>query len=654
LAGTVPCAKKSTGGEIGMQGGATNEGRADFRAVFECSPLATVVLDFEGRVTMWNAAAERLFGWSAVEVMGRPPPYVPEELMESFLGAHRQAFEGGELSEVEVRRVRRDGAQLKVNVARAPLRDGAGAVYALVGILTDVTERARGEEKERRSQANFRALIERAPDAIVVHRGGHVLFVNPKMASMLGYERPQEMVGISVLSFVHPDFHDVVEKRIDSLRSVERSAPLEELFVRRDGTEVPVEVIGIAIDYDGAPAALAHARDLTERKHLEEQLRTADRLASVGRLAAAVGHEINNPLAYIIGNLDSAAKLVASPFAEGADEARARRVRALLAETREGAERVRQIVRDLRVFSRTDAEERAAVDLHAVLDSCLAMADNEIRHRARLVKSYGDVPLVVGSEARLGQVFLNLILNAAQAIPEAPNGREQLLTITTRASADAVDVAVTDTGVGIPRELLGRIFEPFFTTKPVGQGTGLGLSICHRLVTDLGGTIDVTSEVGHGTTVRVCLPIAPPTMERAVRSVPPPPPAAATKPESRVRHLLIVDDEPRVAQTIARLLDGHEVTIATSGRAAIAMLEKTPFDVILCDLMMRDVSGVDVYESVRASRPGLEKRIVFMTGGAFTPRASEFLESVDCPCIEKPFQIEDLLVLFDRVDPRPC
>jgi CheY-like chemotaxis protein len=308
---------------------------------------------------------------------------------------------------------------------------------------------------------------------------------------------------------------------------------------------------------------------------------------------------------------------------------------------------VRRIVRDLKVFSRPAADERAAVDVHRVLESCVNMAGNEIRHRARLERCFSpDVPLVLGDEARIGQVFLNLLVNAAQAIPAGKGDRAGEVRLVTRSeqSGTKVVVEVTDSGVGIPGELLSHVFDPFFTTKPVGGGSGLGLSISHSLVTGMGGTIEVESVVGRGTCVRVTLPAAPKGARARPTSVPPPAPPAATK-----KRILVVDDDARVARTVERLLEGHDVVVATSGREAIDVLRsKAPFDVVLCDLMMPDVGGEGVYRALKEMSPGAEQRVVFMSGGAFTPGATQFLAEVPNRCLEKPFQMDALLRAVDE------
>ncbi|HYO54950.1 hybrid sensor histidine kinase/response regulator [Archangium sp.] len=266
------------------------------------------------------------------------------------------------------------------------------------------------------------------------------------------------------------------------------------------------------------------------------------------------------------------------------------------------------------------------------------MAEHQLRLRARLVRNYEPVPPVSGNETRLGQVFLNLLLNATQALPEGAVMNNQV-TLTIRPHAEAwVAVEVADTGCGIPAGNLSRIFEPFFTTKPVGVGTGLGLSVCHGIVTGLGGQLQVESEPGRGSTFRVLLPVAGKTdasedsgEERARRSRQPEP-----------RRVLVIDDEPEVLDALARTIGPpHSVEKAGSGTRALEMLARNAdYDVLFCDLMMPDVTGMDLREAVAAKYPELLKRMIFMTAGGFTPRAVRFLEHLAPRCIEKPFDPE--------------
>jgi signal transduction histidine kinase len=253
---------------------------------------------------------------------------------------------------------------------------------------------------------------------------------------------------------------------------------------------------------------------LAELKEAQARLQIADRMASMGMLAAGVAHEINNPLAFVVANLDFAREdlraLRAGPPNQEQLEKRLDAISFALSEAQEGASRVRNIVLDLKTFSHPDAEFRGPVDLCRVVDSAVNLARGEIRDSAEIVRRFHPVPPVVGNEARLSQLFLNLVVNAAQAIlgrDVAPAKHEIRLTIE-RAADGRVMAEIADTGVGIPPEHLARIFDPFFTTKPIGMGTGLGLSICHGIARSLGGDITVASTVGAGSAFRVWLPVA--------------------------------------------------------------------------------------------------------------------------------------------------
>jgi signal transduction histidine kinase len=409
---------------------------------------------------------------------------------------------------------------------------------------------------------------------------------------------------------------------------------------------------------------LREAAIRAERRKIQEQLLISDRMASVGTLAAGVAHEINNPLAVVLGNLQSMSKDV-QQLARGleslqdsagtASTARIARLQSTAAalsdalrDADEAGERVRTIVRDLRVFSRSEGEIREAVDVHGVLESSLRMARNEIRHRATVVRHFGDVPRVYANEARLGQVLLNVIVNAAQAIPEG-KANENTITIATRRLAEMVAVEITDTGGGIAPDILPRIFDVFYTTKAIGVGTGLGLAICHRIVTAMNGRIEAESRLGSGTTIRVVLPRARTGRTLGVPILPSP----LDEPPPQ-RSVLAIEDEPAVGRTIQRLLIPHRVTVVTRAREALARIGAGErFDVILCDVMMPEMTGIDFHAQLRETRPDLADQVIFLSGGAFTPRAREFFARVPNPRVDKPIDAAKLRGLVEGA-PEPA
>ena len=524
----------------------------------------------------------------------------------------------------ETRYRRKDGSTFPVEVSvRVARVDGRRLFF---GIARDLTERRRDEQALRESEARFRATFDGAGVGIaLLDAEGRIREANPALRAITGSTeealRGRELAEMAALE---PE----TQRGIRSLLSGERDVLETPCRCRRpDGTDV--DVMLRARSERGASGrterVVVLVEDVSERKRLEAQLLLADRLASVGTLAAGVAHEINNPLAFVLANLDFSLERLRERG--GAEE-----VLRALEDAREGGSRVREIVRDLRTFARARGEARVQVDVLRTVQSSVNLALPEIRRRARLELDLAEVPPVLGAEHRLGQVFLNLLVNAAQAIPEGAVARNRIR-VATRAESDRVLVEVTDTGAGIPAEILPRIFDPFFTTKPVGVGTGLGLAIVHAIVTDLAGEVRVRSAQGQGTTFEVDLPAAPaPSRSRGDQ-----PPAPA---QVRIGRILVVDDEPLVARAVARVLSPpHEVVAAGSGPDALARIEggDRGFDLVLCDLMMPGMSGMDLHERLRAVAPELARRVVFLTGGASHPDARAFLDRARRPFVEKPF-----------------
>lgn len=517
----------------------------------------------------------------------------------------------------------------------------------------------------RRDISDTEDFFEMSLDCLcVAGLDGYLKRVNPSWTRTLGWTAAELMAVLSV-DFVHPDDRERTLSARLKLGAGSDMGPLVNRYRCRDGSYRWFEWRSVGHGERGL--VYAAARDVTEQTLAEEQLRQAqeresqlqrqltfaDRLASVGTLAGGVAHEINNPLASVMANV---ALIIESLDVAPLDVAE---LRAMALDCKEGAERIRTIVRGVMTFSRSEEERRAVMDLRPVLELAVDMTSNEIRHRARLVKAYGETPSVVADEARLGQVFINLLLNAAQAIPEGDTGTNEItLTTSTDPEGRAV-VEVRDTGAGVPAHVIGRVFDPFFTTKAVGVGTGLGLSISHGIVAGLGGTISLTSEPGRGTTFRVVLPSAAAATAAAGSSVAPAPapaapvaaaPVAADVAAPRARAvILVVDDEPAVGKAIGRLLHDHDVTVVARAATGLDLVAANPrFDLIITDLMMPEMSGMDFYEELARRFPDIAARVIFVTGGAFTPAAKAFLDRVKKPVLDKPFSPKQLRDQVER------
>ncbi len=591
---------------------------AGAEAVLETLPAAIVGVSPEATIAIWSRGAERLFGYTRSEILGTPvwrliPPAGESRAREVLARVRR----GERIEHFESERLGKDGIAIPVISTIAPMPGRPGTIIATV--IEDLRPQRRARQALERSEAAFQALVERCPEPIFVHRHGVLVYVNPAMLALSDYSR-EEILGRSIVeALVHPEDRALVQRRVEEAAiSAQPLPPIEVRVRRRDGSVRMAETIAAPIEFEGEPATLVMARDITERKRLQSRLMVSDRMASIGTLAAGIAHEINNPLAYLLGNLEVALDEIRA-IAGASPSQRLRELDASLSLARGGAERILRIVRGLKTFSRADEERRVPLDVNEVLEVAINMSFNEIRHRARLVKQLGRVPKVDADEARLCQVFVNLLVNAAQAIPEGEADQHEIR-LTTRCDAGGrVVIEVLDTGSGIPAELSGRIFDPFFTTKPVGVGTGLGLSICHGIVTSLGGEITMESQPGRGSLFRVLLMPAP----AAIGSEPESRRASAAPRRGRI---LIVDDDPGVGAVVRGMLPEHEVAVVGSGREALDRVEQgATYDAIVCDLMMPEMTGMDLHERLRSVRPDLTARMI-----------------ASLPQLEKPFARQEL------------
>ncbi len=635
---------------------ALQESEERYRTLFEQAPIGVFLYDRDLRITEFNPRFVSILQ-TDTERLRRLP--MRELRDKNILPALEAVFRGESAHYEGEYRATTSEAKIVISLRTTPLRDASGGVMAGMGVVQDVTGVVRAtqalrasEEALRRSEARFRVLIERAPDAISVQRDGVFIYANSALARVLGYDRPEDLVGMSLREIGDPEQAGALEKRTEQLQSGGMLPPFELRALRRNGTTVILETVCIPIDFEGTPAVLSFSRDLTERRVMQARLLQADRMVSVGTLAAGVAHEINNPLAYLKANLDVAVSRRLPELQRRAEAADAGDLRdglaqlgQMLALAQEGAERVRSIVQDLKTFSRVDDEHRLLLDVSRVMDASINLAQNEIKHRATLVRDYEPVPVVLANEARLGQVFLNLLVNAAQAISNTASDTNEIRVRIAPDGEEKVVVSVSDTGAGIPPHLVTRIFDPFFTTKPVGVGTGLGLWICQGIVTALGGQIDVSTAPGQGTTFRVALPAAP----AGARSSAPPPVDPSQPPTPRAR-VLVIDDEPAITQAITIALADHDVVAANDPHEALELLRTARFEIVLCDLMMPHMTGMDLYADVARRDPELASRFLFVTGGTFTGPAREFAEKHLSDCIEKPFELPYIrAVVRDRV-----
>lgn len=382
-----------------------------------------------------------------------------------------------------------------------------------------------------------------------------------------------------------------------------------------------------------------HGVDITDEHARRTQVAVADRIASVAAISAGIAHEINNPLSWVLGNLDFAKReMVRWHGAPSPDVVRD--VRDSVLEALDGANRMRRIIRELRTFSHREPATDL-VDVHRVVRSAVQITGREVRRAAELVLDLGRVPMVRADAALLGQVLVNLLQNAADAFGEG-NARGMVKIATRTDGKGSAIIEVIDNATGISEAELDSIFYPFFTTKP--GGTGLGLAICQHVVHSFGGLVTVRSTLGEGTAFQLELPAGRKPTESNPRfaAFGREDTSAATRPPG-VLSLLVIDDEPFIGSLLQRMLDEHEVVVYQTGAEALNDLHAGgSYDVILCDLMMQEMTGMDVYAEIQAHFAPMARRVVFMTGGAYTPDAQEFLDGAANPCIPKPFDLRVL------------
>jgi PAS domain S-box-containing protein len=583
----------------------------------------------DGQWLFVNERAAGLLGYTAAELRKLRPldTVVPAARAEAGEDLHR--FLAGEATSGRLRTLllHREGRAIRAELAYTSMNDaGRPAAVAFVSEVPDATLTS---SELRRSEARFRELVELAPDGVGIIQDGHFAYANTRAATILGFESPHALCDTPLSELFEAGDYALMSERIRTMLTERRRfPPYAYTCIRRDGVRVRLEVLSSPTEHRGRPAVLGVARDVTERTRMDAQLAQVDRLHALGTLAAGVAHEINNPLTFFYLRLDALERWVGRL----PEELRAHAAEQI-GELRGGAERVTRIVRDLRTFSRSADQPRGPVELREVFAFVERITQSEHKHRAAFEVSVEDVPPVLGEQGRLEQVFLNLVLNALQALPDGEPDRSWVR-LRARHDGDEVIVEVADNGPGMAADVAARIFDPFFTTKPVGVGTGLGLSICHGIVNQLGGSITVESSPGVGTTFQIRLPTA----------------SIGDRVDEPRRSVLVVEDDELVAGVVMNMLgERHDVVQAADGETAIRALAGRRFDVVLCDLVMPGMTGEDLYERVRTTHPEQAIRFVFMTGGVLTERTARFLDSVSAPRVLKPFSAETLARAVDEI-----
>jgi PAS domain S-box-containing protein len=576
------------------------------RAVIAASPLATVLLDPEGRVIIWNAAAERIFGWREAEVLGHYLPSVPESKRREFADLRSRVMGGEFLAGVEIRRRNKNGSVVEVSLHAAPVFNAEGTVVAMMSVMADISERKRIEGELQESERRFRAAFEDAAIGMcLTGPDGRFLTVNRVFGAMLGYT-PEELTALDLFQVTYP------EDRLKSRRWIEgmlAGEPLptqmEKRFVTREGAVVWGMVSkNLLRDGSGAPLYFVNQiQDITERKHLGLQLLHAQKMEAVGTLAGGIAHDFNNLLTAIVG-YGTLLEMRIDP-----QDPLAGHVGKILAT----ADRAAALTQSLLAFSRKRTIEPHPVDLNRLVQEVGELLRRVLREDIELRTNLHDDPVTGHADSgQVEQILINLATNARDAMPTGG-----LLEVTTAmvdidesfVAAHSYGVpgryallAVADNGRGMDEPTRKRIFEPFYTTKDVGKGSGLGLAIVYGIVKQHQGFINCYSEPDRGTIFRIYLPAA----EGAIESVPP---ALSAPPTGGAETILLAEDDPWVRSLTREVLErfGYTVIEAADGEEAVACLQQhgEKIDLALLDVIMPRRNGREALAAMREFRPGL-------------------------------------------------
>ena len=608
-------------------------------ALIEASPLAIVTFDPEGVVTMWNPAAERIFGWSENEAIGTRLPFVPAEKQAEFLALRRRALRGEVFTEPELHRRRADGSPIVVNVSTSPLRGPDGTIYGIMSILMDVTERKAAEE----SQARLTMAVEQAGESIVVtDTRGIIQYVNPAFERITGYDR-MEVIGQNPRILKSGRHDEAFYRNLwETLRHGEvwRGTFHDK---RKDGTlwEEDAVISPVRDPSGNVVNFVAVKRDVTDVRRMEEQLRQSQKMEAVGRLAGGVAHDFNNLLTAISGYSDLLLQRL--PYYST--------LRRDVEEIRKAGDRAAALTRQLLAFSRRQVLQPKVLDLNAVVKNMGQMLRRLIGEDIELSTDLSpSLSRVKADPGQIEQVIVNLAVNARDAMP----GGGRITIATADADLSPVHAAahsevrpgphvllsVSDTGHGMSDETQAHLFEPFFTTKERGKGTGLGLATVYGIVQQSGGHILVNSAADRGTTFLVYLPRVE-VHEDGARGTDRPP---VPDPFPGTETVLLAEDEEVVRHLAREILsvNGYKVLEAGNGREALLVSEAHSGEIhlLLTDVVMPKMSGRELTDRIRPLRPGL--RILYMSGYTDDAILRHGVLEDGIPFLQKPFTSDEL------------
>jgi PAS domain S-box-containing protein len=642
--------------------------RESLAAIVESSHDAIIGKTLNGVITSWNTGAEQLYGYPRDEVLGRHASLLFPPGQEDLETQLMQRITCGEnIDQHRVMRRRKDGGVVAVSLTLSPITDATGAITGVASISRDISERQRAE-------AMFEGLLEAAPDAIIgVTRDGAITLINAQAERLFGYPR-EELLGQPVDLLVPERLRGGHVHHRDGYFNHPRNRPMGAgaalAAVRKDGTEFPAEISLSAVDTDQGMIVTTAIRDVTdrliaqaererlitqaERDASERRLQHARRLESLGELAGGVAHDFNNLLAVISNYTDMVLETLDKPVLDPAELAE---IRNDLGQVSRAAERAARLTKQLLAFGRRDITQATVLSLNHVIGDVEQILRRSLGEHIHLIASLDPQLAPIHADAsQLEQILLNLAVNARDAMP----GGGTLSIDTSNADIGDDDstsrnlspgryvrLRVSDTGSGMPPEVIERAFEPFYTTKPKGSGTGLGLAAVYGIATAAGGDVHLYSEAGIGTTVTVILPAveAPADADAAPAVLPSAEAIAETPPHETI---LMAEDEDDLRQITARVLTraGYHVLAAAGGAEAIhlAQTHAGPIHLLLTDVIMPKMMGNEVAAQVKQRRPGIP--VLYMSGYAEPVLTENGTLPDGVTIVEKPFTSHELL---DRI-----
>lgn len=610
------------------------ESRSMLEAAIDAVPALVHVKDRQLRYQIINRQFVECWGLSREQFLGKTSAEVfPQSVSRGVMSRDQQVVDSGETLPFE--EITHDGGPLGVHTVwstKVPLLDKDQKVTHILTVELDVAQLVKAEQERRRWTQLLDDAIQSIPNGFAVYDASrHLVVCNLAFASLYR-ETPEALVGLSAaeiqrraVPLLRNDHQmRLAEQMVDDGYWIERSEPLEVQL--QDGRWLLIN------QHPTSEGGMVLVRtDITARKRMEHVLRESEKLTALGGLLAGVAHELNNPLSVVVGR----AIMLEEKLGDSAAGQSIAKIRA-------AAERCARIVKTFLAMARKQEGARVPVALAEVIDSALELMGYRLQESDVEVVLDIDtgLPEVVGDPDQLTQVFTNLFINAQQAMQAVDGVRRLTVDAHFDRELNAVCVAVSDTGTGIPDDVRPRIFEPFFTTKEIGQGTGLGLSVSHGIVQAHGGMIDAEQGPGGGTVISVVLPVGD-------RQAPGQPQSIDKHEDQEAGRILIVDDAADIAEMLREILDGlgRRIEIAENGRSALEKLAAHEFDLIFCDIRMPDIDGPGLYAEIETHRPELLERMVFVTGDALSEIAENFLKRTQMPVVEKPFIPDEIRAL---------